>query len=149
MYGINATEVFTPHASASNDAVMEWRHQILRLMVGAGLNQTQLAERIGVGQSQISKWVNGTRTPDADQMLTLARALDVRVGELYGDADALPDRPTPAELDLLRIARRIGIEAALDRILLVEGREVEDVTDGTILRGDHPARPVAGRERRA
>jgi transcriptional regulator with XRE-family HTH domain len=144
-----ATQSLATAWEAAHDADMEWRLRIADYRRGRGLTQAELGAKADMSQSRIARIESGKLNANVDQIARIARELGVTVSEIVGDADALPDRPTPAELDLLRIARRIGIEAALDRILLVEGREVEDVTDGTILRGDHPARPVAGRERRA
>ena len=50
------------------------------------INQLQLAEKLGVGQSTISGWVNSTSFPDYQTLLKLRELLDVNLHEfIYAD----------------------------------------------------------------
>lgn len=47
-----------------------------------GLNQKELAGRIGVSNSRISNWEQGINRPDADTLVLLCQALEVSADEL-------------------------------------------------------------------
>lgn len=47
------------------------------LRIGASLTQSTLAEKMGVSQNTVSTWEVGTRQPDYDTLLKLARLFDV------------------------------------------------------------------------
>lgn len=49
-----------------------------------GLTQGELGERLGVGYQQVSAWERGERTPGAESLAKLARALDVTMDSLMG-----------------------------------------------------------------
>lgn len=55
------------------------------------LTQTDLAERLGVGQPTVQRWETGKREPDLDQLINLALALEV-------DPSALIDKNIAAPL---------------------------------------------------
>lgn len=61
-----------------------------------GLSQEELAERIGVTQTAISYWEKGRRSPDVEDLVGLAEALEIDVGAFFTDASAR--RPTRAVL---------------------------------------------------
>ena len=44
---------------------------------GAGITQTQLAEAIARGQSQVSRYIRGENLPEWDVVLPMSRALNV------------------------------------------------------------------------
>ena len=56
-----------------------------------GMNQSEVARRLGVSPSTVNKWVNGTREPYAGHLLELADMLRVDIDYLYGRTDD----PTP------------------------------------------------------
>lgn len=53
-------------------------------MKSIGLNQKQLAEKIGVTPQSISYYCNGARLPDVDILRLLANCLDVSADYLLG-----------------------------------------------------------------
>ncbi|MBA1446611.1 MAG: helix-turn-helix transcriptional regulator [Gammaproteobacteria bacterium] len=56
------------------------------------ISQEILAERLGVKQTTISRWLNGKRQPDLDQFAPLAEALDVPIEWLlFGDVMRLSE----------------------------------------------------------
>ncbi len=59
--------------------------------------QVDLAERIGVTQAAVSKWINGT-VPKGDQLLAVAQTLGVDMEWL------LTGKKAPSPLELLRLA---------------------------------------------
>ena len=51
-----------------------------------GISQVELAERMGVTQSAVAHWERRSMTLTPDQVVRLARALDVSFDELFGEA---------------------------------------------------------------
>lgn len=49
-----------------------------------GLKQSELAEKIGTSQRNVSYWENGETQPDIDMLEKLADCFDVTVDELIG-----------------------------------------------------------------
>ena len=56
---------------------MEFRENLFRLRRERGLNQEQLAEKIGVSRQAVSKWETGEASPDLPNLLALADALEL------------------------------------------------------------------------
>ena len=59
--------------------------RVRRLRAAANLSQEALADRAGFGRSYMSGIERGVRNPSALQLLKLARALQISVGDLFGD----------------------------------------------------------------
>ena len=57
----------------------------------AGLNQTQLAESVGVSLLTLFRWEKGERQPRLEDIKTLAKALNVPESELLNDPPPQPD----------------------------------------------------------
>lgn len=49
-----------------------------------GWTQTELAERVGVNQIQVSRWENGKHLPTLEQFVAIADALNCSLDELAG-----------------------------------------------------------------
>ena len=60
---------------------------LIRRRKAAGLTQTQLAERAGVTQAHISKLERGEWEPRLNTIVTLAKALGVKMAELLPPED--------------------------------------------------------------
>ena len=56
---------------------------VRRLREERGLNQAQLAVKVGTGPSAISQIENGRRSPNSETLVKLARALGVEVAALF------------------------------------------------------------------
>ena len=54
------------------------------LLIDYNLNQTQLAEKIGVKQSQVSEWLKGKSKPGYDSLKAICIALDISADVLLG-----------------------------------------------------------------
>lgn len=54
-----------------------------------GFSQVTLAEAVKVGQSEVSQWETGKRTPEPENIAKLCKALEVTMDYLFG----LVDRP--------------------------------------------------------
>jgi len=47
------------------------------------ISQKELAEKIGLTESAVSRFINENRIPTGENMLKIANVLDVRVEDLY------------------------------------------------------------------
>ena len=63
-------------------ALMAFADRLASLRKQNGLTQQQLAERVGLHQTQIHRYESGTSEPSMDALRRLARALAVSVDEL-------------------------------------------------------------------
>lgn len=54
------------------------------IMIDFNLNQTQLAQKIGVKQSQVSEWLNGKSKPGYDSIKAICLALNISADRLLG-----------------------------------------------------------------
>jgi transcriptional regulator with XRE-family HTH domain len=61
--------------------------RLKELRAGSNINQSQLAEYLGVDQSTIGRWENGKREPDLNTLQTLAKYFGVTVNYLLGRED--------------------------------------------------------------
>ena len=57
------------------------------IMIDFNLNQSQLANIVGVKQSQISEWLKGKSKPGYDNIKTICLALDISADRLLGIDD--------------------------------------------------------------
>jgi transcriptional regulator with XRE-family HTH domain len=73
----------------------------------AGLTQEELGELTGLGQTALSRIESGHRRIDSIELLAIARALSVDLGDLLASAKARGDAPDPAD-DAELIALRLG-----------------------------------------
>ncbi len=70
------------------------RH-LASLREAAGLTQTQLADKLGVPQSNIAFWERSEKPPRGEILPTLAAALGVSADTLLGVTPPKPARPAP------------------------------------------------------
>jgi transcriptional regulator with XRE-family HTH domain len=61
--------------------------QFERLRKRAKMTQVELAEALGVTQSNISQWENGMAFPSAGKLPMIAKILGCTIDELYGKSD--------------------------------------------------------------
>ena len=54
------------------------------IMIEFDLNQTELANKIGLKQSQISEWLNGKSKPGYDNIKAICIALDISADRILG-----------------------------------------------------------------
>ena len=65
--------------------------QLRKLREAHGLNQTEVAEAMGVGQSAVAMWESGTQSPRADKLPMLAKLYNCTIDELFEEGKH--DRP--------------------------------------------------------
>lgn len=60
------------------------KNRIAMLRKEQRMNQRELGERLGVGQTTVSAWETGKNEPDNDSMNTMAQMFGVSIGYLVG-----------------------------------------------------------------
>jgi transcriptional regulator with XRE-family HTH domain len=81
------------------------------------LSQDELAERVGTGKDQISRWENGKRGMTFAVLHALAEARKIAPNDLFRDPDA------PSADALLRGASPENWKLAIDMIKVILGQE--------------------------
>lgn len=97
----------------ADNPFMDFRANLRRIRRERGLTQEGLAELCGWGQSRISNYEiptdrEGSRTPDVDDAVILAKALNVPIQELYGE------QSQPAKLDPETMASALKLTEAME-----------------------------------
>ena len=64
---------------------MTLEEQIKHYRKQAGLSQEKMAEKIGVSRQAITKWENGTGTPDIANLMAIANLFQISVDELLSN----------------------------------------------------------------
>ena len=86
------------------------------------MDQATLAARVGVSRSSMSRIFSGLQEPKLPVARAMARELGVGLDFLVAEGDDLAggsrwESLTEDEMAVLRIVRRLGIGASLDRLL--------------------------------
>ena len=68
----------------SNGMKTKFSESLRSLMTQYGYNQTYVAQKIGVSQPAISKWLNNQREPTATNIYNLAKFFEVTSDFLLG-----------------------------------------------------------------
>jgi len=74
----------------------------------AGINQSELARRIGVERAAVSKWVNGHATPTYGHLRKVAQVLNMSISEILGDEVVIAE--TKIEREILLELRKLSPE---------------------------------------
>lgn len=100
--------------------------EIRRLRKASGLNQVSFADKMGVSQSTVASWENGTRRPDLDALCRIADLFNVSLDELLGTPMA--HEMTDEERDLWALREEVRRDPER-RILfsLARNANIEDV----------------------
>jgi len=64
---------------------------LYKVMIDKGIRPVQLARGVGVDLSQISRWYSGKTKPSGENMLKIARFLNIPVETLTGEDDPFGD----------------------------------------------------------
>ena len=69
----------------TEDGKMTLEEQIKHYRKQAGLSQEKMAEKIGVSRQAITKWENGTGTPDIANLMAIADLFQISIDELLSN----------------------------------------------------------------
>lgn len=114
-------------------ARMRLKEKLPWLMEQKGIKPAELSKMTGIPAPRFSEWKDpkGKRSPTLEQAKRIARALGVSLDYLADDSLDEPPNPelNAEDREILRIARRLGYEQALDRLINNETPGVsEDAT---------------------
>lgn len=109
---------------------MGYAEKLQKLCVLRGLDQATLSMRLGVSRSTMSRIMNGSQEPKLHLALGLARVFGVSLDFLADDdLDIEPHGHwmflSPDEASVLRLVKRLGTEASIDRLLVRQARPPE------------------------
>lgn len=113
--------------------------KIRKLRLQCGLNQPQLAERIGLKKNAISNWEAGRSRPDINILPRLCEALQISISEFFTGASQA-DAPSPAEHAHLRKYRslsaydRQNVDRLMESMLEMDAARLRDRCADTFLR---------------
>lgn len=62
------------------------RLNLVFAMENAGVNQVQLAEKLGVSKGTVNNWIRGNNSPDVDMVPRICKVLDVSILSIYSPA---------------------------------------------------------------
>lgn len=87
------------------------------------LSQRRIGEAMGLSQAMVSRWVNASSTPDANQVAELSRLFDVPMEILVTqDVEAISDEALEKIRDVGKAIEMIGYEETHRRLLIAEPR---------------------------
>jgi len=66
---------------------MNFQEKLVELMKERNITQKELAKKIGIDETAMSRYANGSRTPRIDILANLARELDVTIEYLVGQGE--------------------------------------------------------------
>jgi transcriptional regulator with XRE-family HTH domain len=102
-------------------------HRLVFEMKRYGLTRRDLGDKTGIGMSAIAKWINGKLLPKSEQLLKLARVLDVQMEwlltgegrkerERADSRTGSTQRKTPSSRELALMAEILRLREELQRI---------------------------------
>src|SRR5262244_789728 len=72
--------------------------RIRELRKGRHLTQTELSERIGIAQSDLSRMEQGEYKVGLDTLFKILQVFDLKMGEFFGETEVVPETPAAREL---------------------------------------------------
>ena len=87
-----------------------------------GLDQAELAGRVGVGQQTISRWETGQAVPKPDRLPVLAEVLGLDSEHVHRMAGYLPPSQSSAAADLVHELHARAHELSDEEVLLLIDR---------------------------
>lgn len=99
---------------------MTLEEQIKHYRKQAGLSQEKMAEKIGVSRQAITKWENGTGTPDIANLMAIADLFQISVDELLSNENQRKSSlitSMKVVLNTILMVRRILISSLVEHML--------------------------------
>lgn len=93
---LSSTDINHPHAEVDNNEEVDPGTVIRLARTKAKLTQAQLAKKLGVRQSAVSQWENGTVSPEMPTRLRLAQLLHIPPSQLFPEYVDLTNIPEEA-----------------------------------------------------
>lgn len=134
------TQVFTPKWKARSVGGMRFHEKFDRYLLDKDWSNETAGEKLGVSVTTVSRYRNGKFPPKQKVLDRLVEISGKPLNYWLNDAAGDPLAPTPSlvteeEMELVRIARLIGIKESLDRLLKRDDPNPRVTIDG------HEVRP--------
>jgi len=81
-----------------NDYLKALGNNINKAIIGSNYKQIEIAEKLGVTRSTISRWVKGDRIPTASNLIKLAKLLKIDVVEFWQNIETADISPSYRKL---------------------------------------------------
>jgi len=104
--------------------------RIRELRKGRHLTQTELSDRIGIAQSDLSRMEQGEYKVGLDTLFKILQVFDLKMGEFFGETETLVE---PETKDLVKDFRELSNEAqseVRDFVRFKRMQEQEHAPDG-------------------
>ena len=85
-----------------------------------GINQKELAQRLGVSNSRVSNWEQGINRPDANILADICRALNVSPSELLNVRLSLDEFTERERRIIMAYRAKKDLQRAVDILLGIE-----------------------------
>lgn len=84
----------------------------------AGLTQVGLAEKLNYSDKAVSKWERGDSIPDVLTLMQIAALFGIRVDDLLGDVNALPEHISSIERAMTQVSEKALKRTANKNVIL-------------------------------
>ena len=85
------------------------RLNLVSSMKSAGINQVQLADRLGISKGTVNNWVRGNNSPDVDMVPRICKELGISILSLYSPLEF--EHEEPAENNVIPVTKPLTPEA--------------------------------------
>lgn len=91
------------------------------------ISQSELAKKIGIGQSTICQWENGTAKPNCDGIVALCKFYMLSADFLLGLSDGVPDTEAMDDEQAECLARFDNLTYDQKRLILELMKQMKDL----------------------
>lgn len=102
---------------------MKWNDKVLNLMKEQGLSQKQLAQKSGIAESSVSRYLKSNKRPRLDIVINFAKILGVKPEYLLDDDDIKEDAFTLISTAVARKGNELTPEEKNKLIAMIAGME--------------------------
>lgn len=93
-----------------------------KLMKEKKLSQNQLAKKLNISSTAVSKWISGKNLPTSDKIIKICEIFEISSDELLGIKARAPDNLTLKEKELIKYYREMD-ERSKEYIIELANRE--------------------------
>lgn len=105
---------------------MKWNDKVLRLMKEKGLSQKELAQKSGIAESSVSRYLKADKRPRLDIVVNFAKILEVKPEYLLDDSDMKEDAFTLISTAVARKGNELTPQEKNKLIAMIAGMESDE-----------------------
>ncbi len=102
---------------------MKWNDKVLKLMREKGLSQKLLAQKSGIAESSVSRYLKAEKRPRLDVVINFAKVLEIKPEFLLDDNDMQDDAFTLISTAVARKGNELTAEEKTKLIAMIAGME--------------------------